>query len=153
VDDDLLQHLLTDPFLQRAPPKSTGREYYNLAWLAEFLKARTCAPVDVQRTLLEFTARSIQQALQNWGPDCRRMIICGGGRLNPLLRSRLAALCAVPVETSESHGFDGDAIEAGAFAWLARQRLILADGSAASVTGATGDRVLGALYPGAEKPK
>ncbi len=145
--DDLLGQLLEDPFLHRHPPKSTGREHYNLAWLEPQLP-REASLRDVQRTLLEFTAVSIDRARRAWAPTQQRVIVCGGGRLNPLLMDRLAALCDVPVAASEAHGVDGDAIEAAAFAWLARQRLTQAPGSAAAVTGAAGDRVLGAVYPG-----
>lgn len=146
--DRLLRTLLEDPYLQREPPKSTGREYYNLEWLAPRLSSDDRAAADVQRTLLEFTAVSISQAMTRWCAAARRLIVCGGGRLNPLLMARLNDLLAIPVEPVENLGFDGDAIEAAAFAWLAHRRMAGLAGSAASVTGASGDRVLGAVYPG-----
>jgi len=148
VDRTLLRALSEDEFLQRLPPKSTGREHYNLNWLDAQLGPNSTDAVDVQRTLLEFTAVSIADALERWGNTAQRLIVCGGGRRNPVLLARLQALCPMPVETSEEHGYDGDAIEAAAFAWLARQRLLQANGSAASVTGASGDRILGAVFPG-----
>lgn len=149
LDEELLGQLLKDPYLARTPPKSTGREYYNLQWLQQFPRTSTAQPADVQRTLVEFTVCSIEAAVRRWGSASRRLVVCGGGRLNPLLLTRLSARCGMPVQTSEDHGFDGDAIEAAAFAWLARQRLQHLAGNAASVTGASGERVLGAIYPGA----
>ena len=61
---------------------------------------------------------------------------------------RLAELADVGVDTAEDHGYDGDAIEAAAFAWLARARLDGITGNADAVTGARGTRILGAVYPG-----
>lgn len=147
VIESLLETLLADPYLGRPPPKSTGREHYNLRWLDDHLTG-SAKPEDVQRTLLEFTARSLSEALINWGDYCERLVVCGGGRLNAMLLARLRELSAVTVETSEDRGYDGDAIEAAAFAWLAHCRLEMTTGSAGSVTGAQGDRVLGAVYPG-----
>jgi len=147
IIEALLERLMSDPYLQRPPPKSTGREYYNLRWLEAYLPD-AANPADVQRTLLEFTALSIHQALLNWGDFCQRLVVCGGGRLNQRLLERLAELADIPVASSEDHGYDGDAIEAAAFAWLAQRRLDMSTGSAGSVTGADGDRVLGGIYPG-----
>ena len=145
VDEPLLQRLLGDPFLTQAPPKSTGREHYNLAWLGQHLSP-ALRPEDVQRTLLEFTAASITNAMANWAPETERIIVCGGGRLNGLLLKRLKALATAAVDTADQHGWDGDAIEAAAFAWLAHQRLQGAPANAPSVTGAAGPRIIGAVY-------
>ncbi len=146
VLEPLLSTLLKDDYLKQSPPKSTGREHYNLPWLEPRLDAGY-APESVQRTLLELTACCVRDALRNWCPDAERLVVCGGGRHNGLLMERLAALTALPVETTEALGFDGDALEAAAFAWLAYQRLQGATGNAAAVTGAAGGRVLGAIYP------
>ncbi len=145
VDDALLQQLLSDPYLSRPPPKSTGREHYNLDWLKSQL-SRTATAQDVQRTLLEFTAVSIEGALATWAASAQRLIVCGGGRANPLLLNRLRTLLTIPVDTAEDHGYDGDMIEAAAFGWLAHLRLAGLAGSAGSVTGADGNRILGAIY-------
>jgi len=152
VDEPLLASLLNDPYLAQAPPKSTGREHYNLNWLSERLRPAlrpedvALRPEDVQRTLLEMTAVSIANAIANWAPETERIIVCGGGRLNPLLMQRLGALAKASVDTADEHGWDGDAIEAGAFAWLAHQRLNSAPANVPSVTGAAGPRVIGAIY-------
>ena len=145
VDQPLLESLLNDPYLAKAPPKSTGREHYNLGWLSKRLRP-SMRPQDVQRTLLEFTAASIANAVADWAPETERIIVCGGGRLNRLLLLRLRALADPPVDTADEHGWNGDAIEAGAFAWLAHQRLSGAPANVPSVTGAAGSRVIGAVY-------
>ena len=145
VHAGLLNALLNDPYLQKPPPKSTGKEYYNLNWLAPQIPAGT-QPRDVQRTLVEFTARTVVNALERWAPSVRRMLVCGGGRLNKLLMQRLAQLSATAVQTTDQHGWNGDAIEAAAFAWLAHQRLVAAPGNVPAVTGANGPRILGAVY-------
>ncbi len=144
----LLAALLEDEYLSRPPPKSTGREHYNLDWLQPKL-ASSMAAADIQRTLLEMTAVSVQRAIVRWCSDAERVVVCGGGRRNGLLMERLTALLQPAVAPTETLGFDGDAMEAAAFAWLAHQRLEGRAGSAGSVTGAAGDRVLGAVYPGA----
>ena len=145
VDEPLLEALLSDPYLAQAPPKSTGREHYNLEWLGERLRP-ALRPEDVQRTLLEFTAASIANAVANWAPETERIIVCGGGRLNALLLQRLSALANASVDTADQHGWDGDAIEAAAFAWLAHQRLNGEPANVPSVTGAAGPRIIGAVY-------
>jgi len=144
----LLAAMMADPYLERSPPKSTGRESFNLPWLESLIALDTCRPEDVQRTLLEFTAASIVAALKKWAADAQQLVVCGGGRANDLLMARLAALAGMPVLTSDTLGFDGDALEAAAFAWLAARRLDNLIGNAPLVTGAQGGRVLGAVYPG-----
>jgi anhydro-N-acetylmuramic acid kinase len=142
----LLEALGRDPYFSRPPPKSTGREYFNLQWLEGSLAGAD--PADVQRSLLELTAASVVAAIGQWAENSERIIVCGGGRLNGLLMERLSSLSSIPVETSEMHGFDGDAMEAAAFAWLAARHLDGLPGNAPAVTGADGPRVLGSLYPG-----
>lgn len=145
LDEQLLRTLADDPYLTRPPPKSTGKEQYNLRWLEERLRP-SLQPEDVQRTLLEFTATSAVQAIQRWAPGANRVIVCGGGRLNALLMRRLVELADAPVQAIDQHGWDGDAIEASAFAWLAHQRLTGSPANAPDVTGAQGPRVLGGVY-------
>ncbi len=145
VIPELLRTLRADPYLQRPPPKSTGKERYNLDWLHSMLDFEF-DPRDVQRTLVEFTAGSIVDALNRWAPSVQRLLVCGGGRLNLLLTERLSVLAGRPVQTTDEHGWNGDAIEAAAFAWLAHRRLIEAPGNAPEVTGASGPRILGGVY-------
>ncbi len=147
VVTELLEVLLADPYLQRTPPKSTGREVFNLAWLEQQADLQWQAQ-DVQRTLLEYTAVSVAQAIDRWARPVDRLVVCGGGRLNAFLMERLAENIRLPAQTSEALGFDGDAMEAAAFAWLAARRMDNLPGNAPAVTGAAGSRVLGAVYPG-----
>jgi anhydro-N-acetylmuramic acid kinase len=145
-DNTLLNELLADPYLGRTPPKSTGREHYQLDWLAGHNSFSAVAEVDLQATLCEFTATSIWQAIQRWGPGSQRLLVCGGGRNNTTLMNRLESLAPCPVETTDQHGVDGDGLEAGAFAWLARQNLEGLPGNEPGVSGAAGSRILGAVY-------
>ncbi|MDP6829197.1 MAG: anhydro-N-acetylmuramic acid kinase [Pseudomonadales bacterium] len=140
----LLDALLQDPYLSVEPPKSTGKEHYNLEWLQP--KLSPLEPQDVQRTLSVFTARSLADAVERWAPATARVLVCGGGRLNQLLMADLAGALACPVEPVEEHGIDGDAVEAAAFAWLAHRRLTGQPGNEPSVTGAAAERVLGGVY-------
>ncbi|MFW6094666.1 MAG: anhydro-N-acetylmuramic acid kinase, partial [Pseudomonadota bacterium] len=150
VDETLLARLLSDPYLSTPPPKSTGREHFNLSWLNEqldrHLQGRPVAEQDVQATLCAFTAETVARALESWGGAVDRMVVCGGGRHNRALLAAIAARVDCPVETSEDHGVDGDSIEAAAFAWLAHQTLNGQPGNEPTVTGARGPRVLGAVY-------
>ncbi len=151
VDEVLLARLLADPYLSAPPPKSTGREYFNLAWLHEQLERhmadRQIRDSDVQATLCAFTAETVARALATWGSETQRVLVCGGGRHNRTLLAAIAARVRCPVETTDDHGVDGDSIEAGAFAWLAHQTLNGQSGNEPAVTGARGPRVLGAIYP------
>lgn len=153
VDDALLQRLLADPYLALPPPKSTGREHFNLAWLHDALQshldtAPAVSDADVQATLCAFTAETVARALSAWGIDTQRVLVCGGGRHNRALIGEIATRLRCPVETTDDHGVNGDSIEAAAFAWLAHQTLNGQPGNAPAVTGARGPRVLGAVYPG-----
>ena len=149
VDAALLRTLLCEPFLERAPPKSTGRDLFNAAWLDQALQsAPGAAPVDVQATLAEFSARAATDALRRQLPSARRLLVCGGGAYNTHLMQRLAAcLPRCLVSSSDSAGVPPLQVEALAFAWLAQAFVARQPGNLAAVTGARGPRVLGALYP------
>ena len=148
VNEPLLERMLADPYFSWPAPKSTGQDYFNLAWL-ENLKVDELAPVDVQRTLVELTARSASDAIKVSG--CERVYLCGGGRHNDLLTAQLRSLVA-PIEVTDTHalGIDADFMEAAAFAWLAKQCLDRASGNVPTVTGAQSERVLGVIYPRAD---
>ncbi len=150
VDAGLLEALLAHDFFAMPPPKSAGREQFNLAWLDAQLASlgRAVAPVDVQATLLEFTAASLADAVRRECGRARELYVCGGGAHNDALMRRLAALLpGVRVETTAALGIVPDWVEALAFAWLARQTLHGAPGNLPAVTGARGPRILGAIYP------
>jgi len=146
IDADLLQRCLADPYFAAPPPKSTGREYFNLAWLSHHVDA-TFDPADVQATLCELTARCTADALARWAPQTKTLIACGGGRLNRTLMANLARHTSARVGPSEEWNVDGDSIEAALFAWLAYRTLKDLPGNEPAVTGARGYRTLGAIYP------
>lgn len=149
VNASLLASFLADPYFSREPPKSTGREYFHEHWLEAHFNALidTPRPVDVQRTLLELTARTVTQAINATGAE--EVFLAGGGAFNPLLCKRIADLLPQSsVDTSDALGLDPQCVEGAAFAWLARQRLNGAAGNVPTVTGAAGPRVLGGIWPG-----
>jgi len=147
-DPELLDRLLTDPWLALPPPKSTGRDHFHLPWLEERLVGLMLGDADVQATLCEFTARTVADALVPGMPEVRRVLICGGGVHNPTLIAALAArLPAARIESTAAHGLDPDFVEAMAFAWLARETLAGRPGNLPDVTGARGFRVLGSIHP------
>ncbi len=152
---ELLARLKAEPFFQRLPPKSTGRDLFHLAWLdAELLASglrridETLA-ADVQATLAELTASTCADDLRrHGGSGSGRLVVCGGGALNDYLMSRLAAcLPGVQVMGSSDLGLPPLQVEAAAFAWLAWQAVLGQAQSLQSITGAKGARVLGCIYP------
>ncbi|QOW19675.1 anhydro-N-acetylmuramic acid kinase [Lysobacter ciconiae] len=147
VDQALLARLLQEPWFAQAPPKSTGREQFQLKWLQARLRGDE-RPENVQATLLELTASTIADALLALQPDTTRVLVCGGGVHNPVLLRRLECrLPGVAIESTAVHGLDPDHVEAMGFAWLARQTLAGLPGNLPAVTGARGPRTLGVIYP------
>lgn len=148
VDESLLERLMDDPYFCAAAPKSTGPEYFDLAWLEARLDTSSDASAaeDIQRTLLELTARSIAMALN--AEPLAQLAVCGGGASNGLLMERLGELLApAEVTTTEALGIGPDWVEAAAFAWLASRTVDGLSGNEPAVTGAQGYRVLGGLFP------
>jgi anhydro-N-acetylmuramic acid kinase len=145
----LLADLLNEPFLQRVPPKSTGRDLFDATWLDARLLGNKAIAVDVMATLTELTARSVCDALVREAPGLQSLIVCGGGAHNAHLVDRLGQLLGshVAVSSSASAGMPPDQVEALAFAWLARAFIARQPGNLPAVTGACARRVLGALYP------
>lgn len=149
IDPALLERLNSDAYFRQSPPKSTGRETFNLAWLTRQLDAleHDVAPADVQRTLAELTATSIADAIAEHAPGTGRILVCGGGAHNPLIRERLATHLPDAVLTDTgAHGIDVDWVEAAAFAWLAMRTLNGRPGNLPAVTGARKPVVLGGIY-------
>ena len=149
VQPELLEAFLADPFFQRAPPKSTGRETFNLPWLEGFSPDRW-SPADVQATLGALTAASVADALGRFAdPTPETLWLAGGGRHNQSLVTALEQRLTpkTRVKPIEAEGFDGDQLEALAFAWLAAAHCRGFAGNVPAVTGARGPRVLGAYFP------
>ena len=149
VHPALLEIFLKEPFLQKAPPKSTGRDLFNVAWLNSKLQHfAELRPADVQATLTELTAQACANTVKQYGGGATLMAVCGGGALNKHLMHRLKDLLApLPVEPTDVLDLPVMQVEACAFAWLARQTILGQAGNLPNVTGAQGARVLGAIYP------
>jgi anhydro-N-acetylmuramic acid kinase len=146
VQTDLLEQLLMDDYFTKAPPKSTGREHFNFAWLERQLTSKL-APEDIQATLVELTAASIVLGLKSLPEKIGEIYVCGGGSHNRHLLARLGVLLSdIPVVTTEVLGLNPDWVEAAAFAWLAHQTLAGRAGNLPSVTGARHPVLLGGIY-------
>lgn len=154
VNEALLAKLLQAPYFSRRPPKSTGRDLFNPAWLEQQLQDfGAVASADVQASLTALTASACAQDLRAHLPDARTLLVCGGGALNRALMRQLADyLPGVAVQASDDHGLPVMQVEAAAFAWLARAWHLREPGNLTAVTGAAGPRVLGALYPAHRAP-
>lgn len=148
----LLEELLRDPYLERKPPKSTGREYYGREFVEKMLeKARKyrMPPEDLVRTATVFTALSVVDALNRfvlpWA-EIGQVIVSGGGARNPLIMAQLAAALE-PVELMPLSrlGIPEDAKEAYAFALLAYETWNRRTGNLPSATGARKAVVLGKI--------
>jgi anhydro-N-acetylmuramic acid kinase len=147
TDESLLRRLLDEPFLRKAPPKSTGRELFHLGWLQERLTAdyRTA---DVQSTLTDFTARGIVDAIERFCPDTDEIYLAGGGARNGSLVGRIRTLAqGRPVAITDELGVPTAQVESMAFAWLAMKCVRREPIDLTAITGAREPRVLGAVYP------
>ena len=152
INEALLQELISDDYFSSAPPKSTGREYFNIEWLEQRLQ--NTAPikdVDVQTTLVELTTKTAIEALQKYSPMTTKLYVCGGGIHNEYLMERLRSYGdsqanSIAIDSTEKLGVDPDYVEAIAFAWLAKNTLDGKTGNVTGATGACGERVIGAIY-------
>lgn len=162
VDPVLLEELLADPFFDRRPPRSTGREYFGPERVRALAADRDLTPgsaggtvdagwADLAATFVAFTVESVARAVERWvvplGVD--RVLLTGGGARNPLItegiRTRLAPL---PVDWGEDAlGMDPDAREAAAFAVLAWAFVQGLPGNVPRATGAEEGVVLGSWTP------
>ncbi len=149
VSESALAEWLDDPFFQRPPPKSTGRERFSQSRLDAWLSAHDDLSVeDRVATLTELTARTIAEGYRWIEFACDACYLCGGGAHNSTLTGRLSELLApLPVREIADLGVDGDAREAVAFALLARQHTLGFPANAPWATGARGPRVLGVWTP------
>jgi len=148
VNPQLLKKLLADPYFIADHPKSTGSDYFNLAWLQpqlEDFSSETTA--NIQATLSALTANSIADQIIKIAADCDEVLVCGGGAHNNHLMQQLQArLPASIVMSTEKQGFHPDWVEAMAFAWLAHRTLSGLPGNIPAVTGAKGPRICGGVY-------
>ena len=147
VIPSLLEWMLADPYLDRKPPKTTGREYYGAEYVERLLAQGDYPLVDVLTTATAFTARTIALSLRRFAPRMpHRLVVGGGGSRNPtLLRFLREALPEVTVQIQEDLGLDSDAKEAVAFALLANEALFGSCNNAPSATGAKHGVVMGRI--------
>jgi len=144
VIPDLLEQLLSDNYFSQTAPKSTGTDIFSLNWLNQH--SPNGAAEDVMATLLELTAQSIAKGIQSLVTPVDEVFVCGGGAHNRALMDRLTDLLKAPINSTAALGVDPDWVEAIAFAWLAKQTMEQQPGNLSSVTGASGQRILGAIY-------
>lgn len=148
VNQTLLDELKNDPYFELPPPKSTGREYFNLQWFLPKLPPEGLSDEDVLATLCELSAHTVATAIQQHAAETSEVIVCGGGAYNGHLMQRLGAnLPGIEIVSSEAYGIEPRWIEAMAFAWLAQRTLHHQPGNLPSVTGAREAVILGAIYP------
>ncbi|ADP14024.1 anhydro-N-acetylmuramic acid kinase [Achromobacter xylosoxidans A8] len=147
----LLEQLIaSEPWFALPPPKSTGRDLFNMQWLDERLAAfdgPKPAPQDVQATLQRLTARTVANAVDAAAAGTQEVFVCGGGARNPGLMRELAYCLQRPVRATDALGVPAQEVEALAFAWLAQAFVQRRPAGLPAVTGARGPRILGALYP------
>lgn len=145
----LLELLLSHPYLHQSPPKSTGRETFNLPWLESQLDSLEdeIEPQCVQATLVLYTSLSIAKHIHQIG-DVNEVYVCGGGSHNDFLMESLEnELFDCELHSTDELGIPPDAVEAVAFAWLAYANLNNIAANIPSVTGASKPAVLGGFYP------
>jgi anhydro-N-acetylmuramic acid kinase len=119
VHEGLVRSWLADPYFRAPPPKSLDRDTY-----ARVLDAvRGLNPEDGAATLAAFTVGAVAAAVDLLPAPPARWLICGGGRRNAALMSMLTAAVDAPLEPAEAVGWDGDGLEAQAFAFLAARSL------------------------------
>jgi anhydro-N-acetylmuramic acid kinase len=146
VDEALLHDLCNDPYFRLTAPKSTGRDYFNLAWLNRLGGGRVeqLDPVTVQATLAALTVRTVADAIRPYRPQ--RVLVCGGGVHNQHLLAKLqAALSSCVVTSTADYGLLPDWVEAICFAWFAYQRWHQQAVDLTTITGARYPTVLGRL--------
>jgi anhydro-N-acetylmuramic acid kinase len=148
----LLDELMRDPYLNVAPPKSTGREYYGHAYVQKLLaigRRHRAKPADLIRAATIFTALSVVDALNRFvlpKAEIHQLIVSGGGAHNPLILAQLAAaLPGIDVFPSSRLGIPVDAKEAFAFALLAYETYHQRPANLPFATGARGPAVLGKI--------
>ncbi len=146
----LLDTMLQEPYLRMPHPKSTGRELFHLPWLDACMASsgtNRIPDADVMRTLLEFTVRSIVDAVQRVSAAGGQLFVCGGAAMNGFFMERLAqSLPLWTVQSTAACGIAPDQVEAIAFASFARRTMHGLPGNLPSVTGASRPCVLGAVY-------
>ena len=154
----LLERLQSHDFFAKEPPKSTGREDFNLDWLDDQIMdwrndelaydELEDTPENVQATLLKLTTRAIKKAIYRSGMDTGEVYVCGGGAYNSQLLEQLRWRLRKhqwTVQSTADLGLSPTWVEATAFAWLAMRFVEHLSGNLPAVTGADGYRILGSI--------
>jgi anhydro-N-acetylmuramic acid kinase len=113
VNDVALAGMLSNPFFDRKPPKSLDRLDFGSEAVAEL------SPEDGAATLTAFTAASLARAKEHFPEPAATWVVSGGGRHNKFLMDQLKMRVNAPVLAAEDAGWNGDAMEADGFAYLA----------------------------------
>ncbi len=150
----IVGELLAHPYFASPPPKSTGRELFNRAYVSQFIERcrvidPDCRAADLVATATALTARSIADAYRRFMPEpVTEVLLSGGGAKNPTLVAMIErAVAPMRVRAFSEHYFDGEAKEAVAFALLAYLYTQRQPGNVPRATGARGPRILGKLTP------
>lgn len=149
VISELLNLMLRDSYFNITPPKSTGREYFNPAWLHKYLQdfaSNNYSPADVLATLVALTSQTIVTAIKEHAAPTTQVYVCGGGAKNLEIMSGLTSLLEKQVHTTSVLGVAPDWIEATLFAWLAYKRINRLPSDLTEITGAKQPVILGAVY-------
>lgn len=147
VNQALLNDLCNESYLSQPFPKSTGRELFNLKWLqSKLCNHPDILPVDIQRTLLQFTVASVAMGIEQTGQVIDEVVVCGGGTHNIMLFEQLAEKLDCPVFSSEHYGINPDYIEAMLMAWLAQQNINQNKLDLRSITGTQMPLIYGVMH-------
>jgi len=153
IDAALLEKLMQHPFLQQAPPKSTGREQFGDDIAGQILNWPDISDADRLATACRFTVESIRHSVRFLPDTPDRWLCCGGGVRNKNLMALLKIqLAPAPVSSTDYAGMPPQAVEAVCFALLSRQTLMGAPNTLAAVTGAKHNVCGGQITPGANWP-
>jgi anhydro-N-acetylmuramic acid kinase len=145
----LVSSLMEDAYFDLPTPKSTGREHFNLAWLRGRADIAELAPEDVQASLLQLTVSTIAHAIEIHIPECREVLVCGGGAYNRHLMQGLSrCIKNRQLQSTATYGIPPEWVEGCAFAYLARARLQGDILLLSEVTGAKYDGSIGAVFAG-----
>ncbi len=129
VDEAVLASLMSNEWFSEKPPKSLDRSDFSIH------VARGLSPDDGAATLTAFTAETVRAGLAHVPAKPTRLLVTGGGRRNPTLMRMIERRAGVSVVSVDAEGWDGDAMEAEGFAYLAVRSL---DGKPLSWPGTTG---------------
>jgi len=145
IIEDLLLKFQKDLFFKKNPPKSTGRELFNIDWLNKF-DIKNYPAEDIQRTLLELTVVTINNSITKFCSSVDEIYICGGGSENKFLVERLEIIAGVTINTTDKLNIPSQQVEAIAFAWLAKKCIKKQFNNSPTITGSSGPRILGVIH-------